>query len=327
MKNKVEQTVAIIGAGVAGSVCANILKDRGLNPIVIERSRGLGGRLATRKTDSGLCFDHGVQFFTSHSEGFQLLLDKSLSIGAIGSWCPKLFDDGVDVSGNWFVGQPTMNALVKPLLQNTQVNFSDEVSSIVREGKYWRVRTTSNKAGASFENVICTVPAPQVKYLLPSETELVNEISDVEIAPCWTLLLAFERSLNLDFDVWKSNVGNVTWIARNSSKPFRGENEECWVVHAGPEWSKKNLEIENEEITSMLLDELRAIFGASFSNYFYAVSHRWRYARTIRPLMRPYLGTADKSLFIGGDWCLGSRVENAYESGFSIANSLIEKSR
>jgi renalase len=43
--------------------------------------------------------------------------------------------------------------------------------------------------------------------------------------------------------------------------------------------------------------------------------------------MKPYLGTADKSLFIGGDWCLGSRVENAYESGFSIANSLIEKSR
>jgi predicted NAD/FAD-dependent oxidoreductase len=97
-------------------------------------------------------------------------------------------------------------------------------------------------------------------------------------------------------------------------------------VHASPEWSGMNLEIENDQVTRVLFDELRAIFGSSFSNAFYTVSHRWRYARTIKPLLKPYLCTEDKSLFIGGDWCLGSRVENAYKSGFEIAKSFIDNS-
>ena len=137
----------------------------------------------------------------------------------------------------------------------------------------------------------------------------------LKFAPCWALLLAFEHSLDLGFDVWTSDVENIAWIARNSSKPSREKNYECWVVHASPEWSKKNLEIENDQVTQLLFGELSAIFGSSFSNAVYTISHRWRYARTIKPLLKPYLCTVDKSLFIGGDWCLGSRVENAYKSG------------
>ena len=68
MNNKEKQTVAIIGAGVAGSICANLLKAQGFDPIIIEKSSGVGGRLATSKTDSPMCFDHGAQFFTAHSE-------------------------------------------------------------------------------------------------------------------------------------------------------------------------------------------------------------------------------------------------------------------
>ena len=327
MNNKEKQTVAIIGAGVAGSICANLLKAQGFDPIIIEKSSGVGGRLATSKTDSPMCFDHGAQFFTAHSREFKLFLKKSLSAGAISPWLPVLFNDQPEANPNWFVGEPIMNALVKSLLKNIQINFSEEVRSIVREGEDWRIGTLSDKSGALFRNVICTVPAPQVKIFLMSEKELIGEIADVEIAPCWALLLAFEHSLDLGFDVWTSDVENIAWIARNSSKPSREKNYECWVVHASPEWSGKNLEIENDQVTRVLFDELRAIFGSSFSNAFYTVSHRWRYARTIKPLLKPYLCTVDKSLFIGGDWCLGSRVENAYKSGCEIAKSFIDNSK
>jgi predicted NAD/FAD-dependent oxidoreductase len=95
-------------------------------------------------------------------------------------------------------------------------------------------------------------------------------------------------------------------------------------VHASPKWSKDFLEIKNDYATQLLLGELRSIFGSRFSNACYKVSHRWRYARTTRPLMKTYLCSADKSLFIGGDWCLGARVENAYESGFAIAKAFID---
>jgi len=326
MNNKEKQTVATIGAGVAGSICANLLKAQGFDPIIIEKSKGVGGRLATCRADTAMSFDHGVQFFTAQSGEFQLLLEKSLSAGAIGSWRPVLFEDQSEVNANWFVGKPTMNALVKPLLKNIQINFSEEVSSIVREGENWRIKTLSDKTGELFQNVICTVPAPEVSFFLRSEKELLRKIADVKIAPCWALLLAFEHSLDLGFDVWKSDVENIAWIARNSSKPSREKNYKSWVLHASPEWSGKNLEIENDQVTRVLFDELCAIFGSSFSNAFYTVSHRWRYARTVKPLLKPYLCTADKFLFIGGDWCLGPRVENAYTSGFEMAKSFIDNS-
>ena len=91
-------------------------------------------------------------------------------------------------------------------------------------------------------------------------------------------------------------------------------------------WEKKiwYIEIDKEQIVNLLLDELRILFGKKFSNIVFASAHRWRYARTINPLAKPYLCSPDNSLFVGGDWCLGSRVESAYQSGYAIANALIE---
>ena len=114
-KSKKKQTVAIIGAGVAGITCANLLKNNDFDPIVIEKSKGVGGRLATRITDSGLGFDHGVQFFTARSENFKLQLENSLITGAIEPWNPRLLNDQNEEKRTQFVGVPSMNAFVNPL--------------------------------------------------------------------------------------------------------------------------------------------------------------------------------------------------------------------
>lgn len=69
------KSIAIIGAGVAGTVCAHRLKQADFNPIIFEKSRGLGGRLATRRTRAGHTFDHGAQYITAHSAKFKTLLN------------------------------------------------------------------------------------------------------------------------------------------------------------------------------------------------------------------------------------------------------------
>ena len=45
--------IAIIGAGMTGVVCARNLKDAGYETIIFEKSRGIGGRMATRRTSEG----------------------------------------------------------------------------------------------------------------------------------------------------------------------------------------------------------------------------------------------------------------------------------
>lgn len=56
--------VAVVGAGIAGITAARTLAQAGWQVTVFEKSRGAGGRMATRRTAFG-GFDHGAQFFGS----------------------------------------------------------------------------------------------------------------------------------------------------------------------------------------------------------------------------------------------------------------------
>ena len=51
--------IAIIGAGLSGLTAAHDLKEHA-NVTLYEKSRGVGGRLATRRAEP-FSFDHGAQ--------------------------------------------------------------------------------------------------------------------------------------------------------------------------------------------------------------------------------------------------------------------------
>ena len=52
--------IAVVGAGIAGLACATTLQQAGVQVSVFDKSRGAGGRMSTRRTDSWQC-DHGAQ--------------------------------------------------------------------------------------------------------------------------------------------------------------------------------------------------------------------------------------------------------------------------
>ena len=64
--------IAIIGAGLSGLVAARRL-EKVANATIFENSKGVGGRIATRR--SGIySFDHGAQFFTPKTKLFEEFL-------------------------------------------------------------------------------------------------------------------------------------------------------------------------------------------------------------------------------------------------------------
>ena len=75
----------------------------------------------------------------------------------------------------------------------------------------------------------------------------------------------------------------------------------------------------------MMIEMLPNVLGIAIPKIDYVSAHRWRYALTTVPLGEPYLSADDGTLFIGGDWCLGGRVEYAFESGHAIAEALIRR--
>ena len=83
--SKKPETCLIIGAGMSGLLAARRLQQSGLKVTVLDKGRGLGGRMATRRILDGV-FDHGAQFFTVRAPAFQDCVDEWLAEGAAQLW-------------------------------------------------------------------------------------------------------------------------------------------------------------------------------------------------------------------------------------------------
>jgi hypothetical protein len=116
--------------------------------------------------------------------------------------------------------------------------------------------------------------------------------------------------------------GAFDLVLRDSSKPGRDGTTECWVAHAGADWSRANLEMDRAEATTALLEALTDCAGP-LPPLRYASAHRWRFARPISPLGEAFAASADGTLLAGGDWALGRDVEDAVSSGRAMARALL----
>lgn len=304
--------VAIIGAGIAGLSCARRLTQGGLHPVVFDKGRGIGGRVATRRA-AGLQFDHGAQYVTAKGDGFAALLRDLAASGAAALW-----HNGTDRSP--MVGTPGMSALAKAMGDGLEIRQNAQVTRVSPAGDGWLVRIGEAEFPAA--RVVITVPAPQVAALLGPDHRLASALGDVRLAPCLTLMAAIRGPA--PFVTRKDPDAPLAWIAQDSSKPGRPPGEvKAWVAQAGTAFSTTHLEKDPAEIAALMLPLLCAQLGLTADHVTHAAAHRWRHARVCAPLGQPFLRTPEGSLYLGGDWCLGPRVEAAWSSGTAMADDLL----
>ena len=78
-----DQTI-IIGSGISGIACARALAVAGLPVRVLDKGRGIGGRMATRRValpTGEVTFDHGAQYMRPRDPAFaQALLDEAITL-------------------------------------------------------------------------------------------------------------------------------------------------------------------------------------------------------------------------------------------------------
>lgn len=295
--------IAVIGAGLAGLTAASAVRAAGLAPVVFEKSRGLGGRLATRRTEFG-GIDHGAQYLSADGPAFRRFLDGLSEAGALAEW----------TTGRW-VGMPGMSGAVRPLADGLDIQLGTEISAI-EETDAGLVLHAGDRRHGPFDHVALTCPAPQALRLWPGAAA---RLAPVEMAPCYTGLYAFDAPLPGP-ETLRTETGALGWVARNGAKP--GRTGETWVVQASPGWSAANLEREKDEAAALLFAELTALLGVALPRPVHIAGHRWRHAFATQPLGVPCF--CDGPVVIGGDWCLGARAEDAWNSGRAIADAMLE---
>ena len=307
--------IAIIGAGIAGLTAADRLRAAGADCTVFEKSRGLGGRMATRRVET-LQFDHGAQYFTARGARFESRLAQWQSQGIVAEWSP----------GKW-VGTPAMTAPARSLAAGLQVIPHYQVTGLAGGPGHWRLVSDNTATGtiaqASFDAVIMAVPAPQISPLAASADVRFPELDRVRYAPCLSLMLAFDRPTGLHDSSLRPEDGPIAWIARNNTKPGRASPLETLVVHATAAWSRAHLDDPAERTSDALLRGLGPFIGDA--EPVFRMIHRWLYARVEQTAGVPFIWNADQQLGACGDWGGGPRVESAFDSGDALAAALVER--
>ena len=294
--------IAIIGAGLTGLAAARRLADAGATPVVFEKSRGLGGRVATRRGEHG-ALDHGAPLLHGLPDDV---------VAAAGAHAAPWRDGTVGVPGN--------SSLPRALAAGLEVRGAVRVVGLERAGAVWRLRLEGGGAVDGFDAVLVAIPQPQAVALLGTLADGFPDLGTVRMRPGLTVMAWLGDRLG--GPAWRELAAPLKLAVRNDAKPGRepGGGLDGWVVHAADAEAEARLEDDPEAVARDLAAAFRAQTGAGPAA---AISgHRWRYARVARPLGRSHLWHPGLGLGLAGDWCLGDAAGDAVASGRALAEAV-----
>ena len=347
--------VLILGAGLSGLKAARDLQAAGRSVLVLDKSRGVSGRAATRRWD-GVPVDHGAQFFTARSDAFRAQVADWKARGVCFEWA-KGFHQWEPDSGllppdaDKEQGHPRhacragMSALGKDLaagLDEGSVRTGARVVALERVGEHWRARV-EDRTVAEGRRLLSTLPVPQALALLEFSEHpgtksaldpfVLSKLRAVETAPALAVMLRGEAPA----PKWQGvqlRDGTITWIGADSDKrdPAQAaDGKRVFVVHgSGPfsrEWQDRSLEEAADRMTSRAGE----IVGEWITRLPERQVHRWRYSSVPHGLENDaflrngeYGETGERPpLYFAGDTFMGSKIEGAYCSGRAVAAAIL----
>ena len=334
--------VAIIGAGMSGATCARFLADAGLQVKLFDKSRGVGGRMATRRVEWSTAdgvehrsrFDHGAPGFSAHSPDFARFAEQAQRDGLLSRWVPATAPGSYVPLGDpaLWVPTPDMPALCRGLLAGLPVQTDCAVQALLREPGGWRLEIAGAAVAAGFNAVIVTVPPPQAAPLLQAhQADWAHRSQTLQLLPGWTLMgVTDELKPAPAWGLAWPTSGPLSWIVRNDAKPGRERVPGLAhrVAHATAAWSQPKLESPSADVMAMLQDALARWLGQQL-NWHHASVHRWRHASAPRAAAAAgrCWWDAPSGLGVCNDALGGAGVEGAWLSARALANAVIERFR
>jgi predicted NAD/FAD-dependent oxidoreductase len=214
--------VAVIGAGMAGLTAARILEDQGHEVTVVEKARGAGGRMSTRRAN-GWHFDHGAQYFTARDARFLRHVVAWRERGLVQEWPARIPQHDGETR---YVAVPGMSAVCSETASGlADCRFEWPLHRAHFANGRWLLES---RAGARLEAdaLVMTAPPDQAQALVPGEA-VEQALHRVEMLPGWAVMAVLDRPLAEEWDARFVDRGPLGWLASQSSKPGR-TNDAAW---------------------------------------------------------------------------------------------------
>lgn len=338
--------VAVVGAGLSGLICAKQLQKVGYEVAVVEKSRGLGGRLATRRI-AGTWADHGVRYLESQGFLTQQLLDTMGDRAILHAWDLPVSqvnsDDVIPLPTGRYVADQGLTAVAKALAEGLNIHRGQRVVAIAphRDGWMLTCETVASTPDEPLTHLtakalVLMIPAPQALELTqplvaehPSLLQVVQSLQSVEFDPCITAIAAYAPG-TLDPNPMQAchftSHPSLAWVSVDNRKKSHAPATEAIavVVQSTAAFAKQHLD--NGDLVPVgqsLLEAAAPYLSESLVQPEILQVHRWRYAFCRNPYPAPCLQSLEPGLFVcGGDWCGGNQVEAALASGLQTAIGL-----
>ena len=323
--------VAVVGAGMAGLTCAQQLYQAGYRVVVVEKSRGLGGRLATRRLE-GTHADHGVCYLKPKDDRFQSLVKTLIDCSILQIWTDTIHE--LDANGQVQEPSERSTRYASPLGFSAIGKFLSTGLPLIQNQRVAKIELIAQKWHLQFENdsaitadsVIVAIPAPQAVTILESipDLDFLQTLKSVQYSACITAIALYPvqpHSLG-----WKAIVcphdSDLGWIALDSSKQ-NSASQPVFIVQSNAAFADRHLDTTDlQPVGQHLLNKAAQVLPWLSAPQVLQV-HRWRYAFPTQPLIEKYLtANTELPLICAGDWCGGNRVESAFLSGLATAEQL-----
>ena len=297
---------------MAGLTAAGALRRSGIASVLLDKSRVVGGRMATR-TIGEARFDHGAQHFGIRSNDFTDLTGSWREAGIIREWYRT-----ADLEPR-YAGAGGMRRLPEYLAQSLDVRTEKTVERIeLLDRTVVAIDQRGDRVEASA--IIITPPLPQTlalldRSLIPVEAGVRESLKAVAYHPCLTAMVQLDGTGGLP-DGHLSNVdGSIAWMADNAHKGTSASP--AVTVHSTAGFAADHLETPPEAWMELLIAAARPHLQGRIVG---STGHRWRYAEPATILAHGCLQLDSAvPLVLAGEVFAGARVEGAVLSGLAAA--------
>lgn len=343
-------SIAIIGAGISGLVAAHTLQDAGHTVILFEKSRGYGGRAATR-THDGFVYDHGAQYIKGEGAINNNFITERFRT-------PDLFDITqpvwiFDGSGHIQEGDPHQNAipkwsyrsglttLAKRMAEGLNVQLNTRITHVQQTPTGWLLTDATEQQSGPFAQLLITIPSPQAIDLMQAsqlnsalQQTIIANLSAAQYNPLISVTLGYSptpRKRPYYALVNTDKVHPISWLAWEHEKaPERAPaGTGLLIAQMAPPYSRDHWKQPDEQaviqnvaqlVTQLIDEELAAPIFTDIQHWLYALPSVKANAETLNAQTLPH------KLAFCGDAFVGGRVNLVLEHGVSVAQGIIQSS-
>jgi renalase len=331
--------IAVIGAGIAGLTCARKLQQGGKSVVLIDKSRGLGGRLATRRLASTHA-DHGVCYLQAKGDRFGQWIDELVSTGILRVWTTgihRLAADGSlqspTKSANYYAAPLGANSIAKYLGRDLEIIGDKLITTIDPINNGWRLSSKDPEFSLTAAQVVIATPPAQALNIAREsiDPDCIQQLASVQFSRSITAIAVYPPTDQTAAAAipWQGiqciDHPTLAWIGLDSSKQLN-PTQPVLVIQSSAAFAEQYFDDSDLAIVGQkLIDAIVPLIPTLTAPELVQV-HRWGYAFAQNPLSDRFLTAQTATpLYFGGDWCGGNRVESAYLSGMAIADRILDK--